>query len=383
MKTMMQRLAVVMALCVCMVVVAGCSKREKILSPPQEEVTIGAILPITGPASVLGEFVRNGIIVAAEEINAQGGINGRPLRVIIEDSKNDPKEAISAYRKLVASERVSAVISSMSGVSSALVPLAESDRKILFATTVSASKFAAKSPWVFRLFISADIDAATAARFAHQKLNAKTAAILHVEDDMGKSFASVFETTFSAVGGSIAITEAFSATTMDFRNVAAKLIGLRVDLLYLVGYDKNLGILIKQLRESGVTMPVLSIATVGEPYVIQQAGTAAEGIYFTSTQYDPQNPRNDIVRKFVSKSEALTGKTPNYFAAFAHDSLVALCSALRTVTDPTDSESVRVALTEIPPLDGVVGTVSFDVDGDAFFPMIVKQIKNGRPVDIQ
>lgn len=327
--------------------------------------------------------MRNGIIVAAEEINAQGGINGRPLRVIIEDSKNDPKEAISAYRKLVASERVSAVISSMSGVSSALVPLAESDRKILFATTVSASKFAAKSPWVFRLFISADIDAATAARFAHQKLNAKTAAILHVEDDMGKSFASVFETTFSAVGGSIAITEAFSATTMDFRNVAAKLIGLRVDLLYLVGYDKNLGILIKQLRESGVTMPVLSIATVGEPYVIQQAGTAAEGIYFTSTQYDPQNPRNDIVRKFVSKSEALTGKTPNYFAAFAHDSLVALCSALRTVTDPTDSESVRVALTEIPPLDGVVGTVSFDVDGDAFFPMIVKQIKNGRPVDIQ
>jgi len=324
-----------------------------------------------------------GIIVAADEINAQGGINGRPLRVIIEDSKNDPKEAINVYRKLIATDKVSTVICSMSGVSNALVPLAENDRKVLFATTVSAAKFAAKSPWVFRLFINADIDAATAARYARDKLNAKTAGILHVEDDMGKSFASVFESSFRNKGGSIVLSEAFSATTMDFKNIAAKLTGLKANLLYLVGYDKNLGILIKQLQEAGVNIPMLSIATVGEPYVIQQAGPSIEGIYFTSTLYDPQNPRSEIVKQFVSKTESLTGKKPNYFAAFAHDSMIALCSALRGVSDPSDAESVRARLSQMPPIDGVVGPVSFDKDGDAFFPMIVKQIKNGLPVDAQ
>lgn len=383
MNTKTRRLSVLVILSVCLAILWGCGKGEKAESSLPADVTIGAILPITGPASVLGEFVRTGIIVATDEINAQGGINGRPLRVIIEDSKNDPKEAINVYRKLIASDKVSTVISSMSGVSNALVPLAENDRKVLFATTVSASKFAAKSPWVFRLFITADIDAATAARFAREKLNAKTAGILHVEDDMGKSFASVFESSFRDKGGSIVLAEAFSATTMDFKNIAAKLTGLKANLLYLVGYDKNLGILIRQLREAGVNIPMLSIATVGEPYVIQQAGLAVEGIYFTSTLYDPQNPRSEIVKQFVSKTESLTGKKPNYFAAFAHDSLIALCSALRGVSDPSDAESVRAWLSKMPPIDGMVGPVSFDKDGDAFFPMIVKQIKNGLPVDVQ
>ena len=383
MKILMRWAAVSVLVGAYLTMMWGCGKREKAEPALPAEVTVGAILPITGPASVLGEFVRAGIIVATADINANGGINGRPLRVIIEDSKNDPKEAINAYRKLIASDKVIAMISSMSGVSSALAPLAESDRKVLFTTTVSASKFAAKSPWVFRLFINADIDAATAARFAREKLNAQTAAILHVEDDMGKSFASVFNTVFRGIGGSVILTEAFGATTLDFKNVAAKLIGLRTDLLYLVGYDKNLGILIKQIREAGVSIPVISIATVGETYVMQQAGSALEGIYFTSTQYDPQNPRSEIAKEFVSKTEAMTGKKPNYFSAFAYDSVLALCSALRDVSDPSDPESVRARLISMPSIDGVVGRISFDKDGDAFFPMIVKQINNGHSVDAQ
>ena len=373
-------------LCGLIAMATGCGKHTQDQQPgtrPAQTVSIGAILPLTGNASVLGAYVQQGIQVAANEVNAAGGINGRMLKVVMGDSKNDPKEGLSVYRKLLDIDHVKAVICSMSSVSSALVPIAENDQTVLFATTVSASKFAAKSPWVFRLFITADIDATTAAKFARQHMSAKTAAILHVQDDMGKSFATVFDKTFTGNGGKVVMTEGFDATMADFKNLAAKLNGQMCDVIYLLGYDKNLGILLKQLREANIKTPILSIATVGEPYVLDQAGQAAEGVYFTSTLYDAENPRTEIAKAFVAKSESLTGKKPNYFAAFAHDSMLALCLGLKNVSDTENPDALRAAISALPPFEGVVGTVSFDKDREASFPMIVKQIKNGRPVEVQ
>jgi branched-chain amino acid transport system substrate-binding protein len=350
---------------------------------PDAPVVVGAILPLTGNSAVLGDFVKQGVDVALAEINASFPDSARRLRIVYGDSKNEAPEGISVYRKLKDIDGASVFLVAMSSVSSALVPLADQDHTILFATTVSASGFPSQSPWVFRLFITADIDAATAACFARDSLGAKTAAILHVEDDFGKSFAAVFERTFTDKGGKVGFQEGFAKTAMDYKDLAAKVKLGNADILYLLGYDKNLGVLIKQLRESGVTTPILSIATVSQSYVIEQAGPAAEGVYFTTTLYDPENPANDAAKAFVARSEAMTGKKPNYFAAFAYDSIRALYQAISRASDPRDPAAVRAALASLPQFEGTIGPILFDETGDAGFTMIVKRISGGKAVSVK
>ena len=216
----------------------GCGKGENGSAKKpetQKVIKIGAVLPMTGSASVLGGFVGDGVKVAEEEINANGGIHGQNIQVVYGDSKNEAKEGISVYRKLKDVDKVSVILSSMSSVSSALVPLADSDQTVLFATTVSSAAFPAKSPWVFRLFITADIDAATAARFARQQMNATQAGIIYVEDDFGKSFSAVFQSTFEAAKGRVVLKEGFPPASLDFKNIGAKFAGQQLDVIYLLG----------------------------------------------------------------------------------------------------------------------------------------------------
>jgi branched-chain amino acid transport system substrate-binding protein len=353
-------------------------KKGKPTTQSGQPITIGAILPLTGNAAVLGDFVKQGVDVALAEIAETTATDALSMRVVYGDSKNEAAEGINAYRKIKDTDGADIFLVAMSSVSNALAPLAEQNHTVLLATTVSSASFPAQSSWVFRLFITADIDAALAAHFAHDDLQAKTAAILHVEDDFGKNFASVFEKTFTAKGGKVGFKEGFPKTATDYKDLAAKVKQGQADVLYLLGYDKNLGILIKQLREGGVTTPILSIATVSQPYVIEQAGSAAEGVYFTTTLFDPENPKNDAAKTFVARAEALTGKKPNYFAAFAYDSVRALYRAISRASNPHDPNAIREAFATLPPFEGTVGPIQFDGNGDARFTMIVKQIKNSK-----
>jgi branched-chain amino acid transport system substrate-binding protein len=340
---------------------------------------IGALLPLTGNASFIGEYVKNGIELATEEINAGGGINGTKIEMLYEDTKNDPKEGVSIVNKLTSIEKVPVVISAMTGVTNAIIPIADRNNTVVFATTVSASGVTEQSQNVFRLFITADIDASTMAKFAAVSLKLKKIAIIHVNDDFGLSFAKVFTSIFQGKDRKVIFTEGYDKGTSDYRTLLLKLKKASPDAVYLLGYDNNLGIIPKQLRELDITMPILSIGTIAQPNVLLQAGNALNVTYFTTTEFSADNPMNEASKKFIENYRKKYGKAPNYFSAFAYDSVKLIANAIKI--KGYSPEGVRSGLLGIKDFKGTTGSITIKSNRDADFKMVVKKIEDGKVTD--
>jgi branched-chain amino acid transport system substrate-binding protein len=346
-----------------------------------ETIKIGAILPLTGNASLIGEWVKNGIDLAVEEVNSSGGVNGKKIEIIYGDSKNDPKEGISVFNQIFSIYKLPVIISAMTGVTNSLIPLADKNRIVLFATTVSAPGVADKSPWVFRLFITADIDAKTMAEFALNKLKIKKLGVIYVNDEMGLSFSKIFSTTIEKGGATIIFNEAFDKGLSDFRNLALKIKKFDVEAIYIVGYENNLGVLPKQLREMNINARFLSIGTISQPNVFSQAGKFLDGTYFTTVEFTSAAPKTEVAKKFVNFYKIKYGKEPNYFSAFSYDTIMLIVTAIKR--SGYNAQKIQKELLNIKDFDGVCGKITIKSNGDAEFPMVVKTIKNGRIEDVR
>ncbi len=348
-----------------------------------ETVNVGAILPLTGNSSFIGEWTKNGIDLAfTEKINKEE-INKsekhKNIGVVYGDSKADPKEGVAILNNFISIYKVPVAICAITSVTNALKPIADARKVILFATAVSAAGITEESRYTFRLFITADIDAKTMASYAAQKLNAKRVGILFVNDDMGVSFSKVFKKTFLELGGTIPFEESFNVGTTDFRSIAARIKKIQADAIYILGYDNNLAIIPRQLRESGIKATFLSVGTIGQANVLRQAKEALDGTYFTTTAFSADNPQTEGAKRFVELYEKKFGNLPNYFSAFSYDVMSLIIEAISVAGN--DVEEIRNILLNTRDFNGVSGKISIKPNGDADFPMVVKVIRNGRIED--
>lgn len=336
-----------------------------------------AILPLTGNASALGEWVKNGLEIARAHLIGSGITN---LEMEYVDSQNDPKTAVSGYQGVrLTSKNVLGVISAMSSVTNALAPIVQNDGIPLLATTVSASGVTRGHPNLFRLFVRSDRDANYMARFAHESLKLNRIAVIYIEDDFGLDYKEHFSKTFTAGGGQIVEEVAYRRNQADFRQILSPLREHedRIEAMYLLGYANHLGVLPVQARELGFKQPFLSIGTLAQDNVLQQAGASLTGSFYTFPDFDPTQPTKDIVGRFAKDYSGRYGGSPNYFAAFAYDSLGILAAAVAK-NSSTQAEGVIRELLELEPYQGVAGTIRFNADRDAEFPMVIRRIDNDK-----
>lgn len=340
-----------------------------------ETLKVVAILPLSGPTAFMGEYCRNGIDLASDGARAQG----KSIQITYHDSKNDPKEGLAAFSKSRV-DSPSAVIAAMSSVAMGLAPVCEEANIPLVATTVSAGGVTNGKEWMFRLFINADIDAKLMAEFATKTKGYKHVGITRVNDEMGTSFAKVFSETLTANGATVAFEETFEKTQTDFKSLSAKLATKQADAIYLLGYDQNLGLLARELRAAGIESQFLATATISQKPVVDAAVSAVEGAYFTSVLFDGANPHSEQSGRFVENYQKKFNAIPTYFSAFAFDAFALIAEA--SSMDGSSPNAVRDGIRKITNYEGATGTITIQPNGDALFPMIVKQLKSGVGVPV-
>ena len=226
------------------------------------ELRVGVILPQTGFSAFIGESVRKGMDLAWEfavERNPAARIS-----LIYEDSAGDVGEAVSAYHKLRSVDRVSAVVCVSTGAR-ALVPLADRDRVVLWNTDVSASDITAASPWSFRFFINADVDATMMGEYAVKRRGLRRLAVVYINDEMGLSYDNVFQKTVRSAGGEIVASEGFGFGVTDFKPLLLKIAAAKPDGIYIQAYNDAIGRIPVQMREMGLIIPILSVGTTHSP----------------------------------------------------------------------------------------------------------------------
>ena len=325
---------------------------------------IGAMDSLTGVGESYGNPVVNAKQLAVEEINAAGGINGRMLELIIEDSKCNAQDAITAYKKLTDVDGVKIILgTTCSGAMLGAAPLAEADGVVLFSPSATNPDIANAGDYIFRTAIS---DA---------QLGVDTGNAMWV--DGARSLATITETTdyaegvrrttveqFEKLGGEIVGEERYASDSTDFRSQLTKLIGANPDALHLATQGELPGgTIIKQARELGYTGPIYTESVPTGATALEIAGDHATGVKsIIPSDLDPSNrTARDMMANFRERYGYLTLA---WFLGSAYDTVYIAAECLGQTGNDQDADGFRDCMYDIT-FSGTIGVdYSFDEMGE-------------------
>lgn len=353
----------------------GCVKKE------EKEIKIGAILPLTGDGAVYGIKEKEGIELAVEENNATGGIRGKKIKVIFEDSKGEPARAVSAVQKLISQDKVNVVIGdAFSSPTLAIVPIIDKNKVILMSPTASNPKLSNSSEYFFRVWPSDVAEGAVAANLAVKKLNLKKLAILYGNNDYAIGLKEVFSKTIKELGMEILLTEVYNEGDSDFRAQLTRIKKLSPDGIYLAGYAKEFAKILVQAKELNIKSQFVSCGTFHEPEILKISGMAAEGVVFVQPYFDRAS--NDInIQKFVKSYENKFGSEAGVYAAHGYDAANVVIHAMKK--GGTTSSEIKNILNNIKDFPGATGSITFIKGGDVIKPMRIMMVKGGHFVTFE
>lgn len=337
---------------------------------------VAVLYPLTGPGAGIGESNRNGVALAIETINNAGGVNGRQLTPIFLDSKNDPKVAISEFNRVLSAEKPPIILSAISSVCMAVAPLAEEQRVTLFCDA-SHPQITSNKSYVFRNFPTADVEIAPIASLITQKLKPKTIGILTANDDYGLALGQSLKNAISSSGVAVRFDETFDRAGLDFGNQVDKVVGANPDAVYVGGFGKPLGVIIKQLRERGYKGQILGAFGLLVADARTAAGEAANGVYVAVPKFDLTEDAKvaDFKRRYKEKF----GSEPPFNAALTYDSTFLVADAIRRGgSEQISSEAIKNSLRGVQNFQGVTGALTIQPNGDVKSEISVGHIMDGQ-----
>ncbi|MED4852025.1 ABC transporter substrate-binding protein [Caldifermentibacillus hisashii] len=331
-----------------------------------DTIKIGANLELSGEVASYGQSISEGMELAIEEINASGGVDGKKIKVVKVDNKSDNAEAASAATRLTSQENVLAIIgAATSGNTIAQAQIANDTKTILLspsgtAPNVTENEDGSINEYVFRTSYIDPFQGTVAANFAAKELGVKTAAIYSDSaSDYAKGLAAAFKETFQKAGGKIVAEESYVAGDTDFRSTLTRIKSANPEFVFIPGYYEEVGLIVKQARESGVTVPLMGADGWDSPTLVDLAGKDALNNTFITNHYSAQDPDTKI-QDFVTKfKEKYKDKSPDAFNALGYDSVYLLVDAIKRAGS-LDREAVKDALAETKDISLVTGVVTID-----------------------
>ncbi len=336
-----------------------------------EPLKIGALLHITGDYAAQGEAFRQGIEMAAEDINAHDGIVGAPIELIFEDTQYLSVRAASGAQKLISQDKVSAALISTLTEAKVASPLFERAKVSNIVLWDSAPDLENIGDYTFGIGPWAPASSQTAAKFGVEKFTAKSAAVISTNAEWSENVAKGFIEAFRALGGKITDQVALNPSETDYRTILAKIKSHGPDILY-VPVDSGIVPLFKQIKQLKFTQPVLTSDIITEDYFIQDAA-AFEGVYQTM----PQIPDSELTKKLKHRFEAKYKKrcTQTLFVAWGYDALTALAKGFAEAR--RSKTELHKALYALPAFDGASATIKFNTKGSSPAPLAMYQVRDG------
>lgn len=349
--------------------------QTSLFAQKNEPIRIGVFVDLSGPTSSFGLFTTNGIKLAVKEINNSGGINGRKLKIFIEDDQARPEMAKEVVRKLIFETKVEAIIGEVASTNSlAAAPDAQSAKIPMISPASTNLKVTEVGDYIFRTAFIDPLQGEAMAKFAFNELKARRVAILsYLYSDYSKGLEQTFEETFTKLGGKVVHKQNYdSYTKIDFKPQLTKIRKTKPDALYLPGYYAQVGMIAKQARQLKMTMPILGGDGWDSPELWKPGGEALNNTYITNHfAEDDSLPK---VRDFVARYKTEFGTVPDSLAALGYDTLYLLADALRRA-ESTDSDDLRRAISETKDFSGVTGRISrFSLARNPIKPVIILKL---------
>jgi branched-chain amino acid transport system substrate-binding protein len=351
-------------------------------APAGEPVKIGFFMSVTGRDASFGEAALRGARLAIDDLNAAGGILGRPAQLVVEDNRSLPGESATAVKKLIGRDHVVALVGECaSSRTLEAAPVAQAAGVPLVTPASTNPRVTAVGDCVFRVCFADPFQGAVLATYAWKNLGLRRAALL-VDSSASYSvgLAEVFSKTFASLGGEVVATQKYSGGDKDFRAQLTAIRGTQADAIFLPGYYVEAGLAAQQARELGLKATLLGGDGFEAPQLLEIGGAALEGTFY-STHYSAESA-DPLSRRFVAAYTARHGAAPVGLAALTYDSVQLIADAARRAGS-TDRTALKNALAATRDFPGVTGRTTLDENRDAQKDAAIIAVRGGRLVFVE
>jgi len=374
----------------------SCAKKE-------DAVVLGEFGSLTGVTATFGKSTQRGIEMALEEVNKAGGIEGKPVRIVVEDDQSKPEEAATAVKKLINQDKVILVLGEVaSSRTLAGAPICQ-EAKIPIITPASTNpKVTQVGDYVFRVCFIDPFQGEVMAKFARNTLKVSQAAILKdIKNDYSVGLAQFFTETFTNLGGQIITEESYAEGDIEFRAQLTALKAKNPEVIFIPGYYTEIGLIARQARDLGINVPLIGGDGWDSPRLVEIGGKALENTYY-SNHYTPEDPRPEI-QKFITDYKAKYNEIPDAMAPLGYDAARIAFDAIKrsgilqeqnikeayndnpkattlmeAINTPKNRQLIRDAIAETKDFPGITGMITIDENRNAKKSAVVVKIEDGK-----
>jgi branched-chain amino acid transport system substrate-binding protein len=374
----------------------SCAKKEDV-------VVLGEFGSLTGVTATFGKSTQRGIQMALDEINKGGGIEGKPIRIIVEDDQSKPEEAATAVKKLINQDKVLLVLGEVaSSRSLAGAPICQEAGVPMITPSSTNPKVTQVGDFIFRVCFIDPFQGEVMAKFARNTLKVSKAAILKdIKNDYSVGLAQFFTETFQSLGGTVIADESYSEGDIEFRAQLTSLKAKNPEVIFIPGYYTEVGLIARQARDLGITVPLIGGDGWDSPRLVEIGGKALENTYY-SNHYTPEDPRPEI-QKFISDYKAQYNEIPDAMAPLGYDAARIAFDAIKrsgvlqeenikeaynenpkatslmdAINTLKNRERIRDAIAQTMDFSGMTGLITIDQNRNAKKSAVVVKIENGK-----
>ena len=344
-----------------------------------DEITVGAVTPLTGKLSVYGEGFQKAMLLAVAEVNAAGGINGKPMKIVFEDNNSTSKGSVSAIQKLITVDKFPVIFGpAASSNFLAVCPIAQQNETILIGAESAAESISKCGSYVFRVFPSDLLQGKGVAELT-EYLNLKEVVLTYINNDWGVGLAEVFRENFLKSGGKLIDEFAYDEGKTDYRSEILRIKKNSPKAVVNLTYIKEGAIMLKQAYEAKVEVQWLMGSAAKSPKLVELAGLTAEGVIGTYPTFSQDTSQYQAFKAGWDKKYP-DQKTP-IFGEYNYDMVKLTAEALKRAKSMSSSD-IRSALIEASKgYVGVTGDKTFDENGDVGATYGRWTVKEGKIID--
>jgi branched-chain amino acid transport system substrate-binding protein len=356
-----------------LVLFTGCGK--------QEPIRIGFVAGISGKNVDLGVGGRNGALFAVEQINAAGGVNGRPIELIIRDDQQSTLTARAVTQELI-QMKVDAIIGPFtSSIAMEMVPLVNQARTILISPTVTTTQLTGKDDYFFRVCGTTEDYARKNARYSYEKRGFRKAAVIY---DMGnrtytESWLRSFQKTFEEQGGQIVKTVPFSTgPNLALTPLIPQLLDARPDFILIISNVVDSSMIAQQVRKLDPVIPLSMSEWASTNRLIELGGQAVEGAQVC--QFLNRQSSSPHYQNFVKGFDGRFKQEVGFFTVCSYDCVFILSEAFSRCGR---KENLKETLLKDGPFQGCQFPIQFDSAGDTVRDTYISLIQNGQYMTVE
>jgi len=331
----------------------------------QDTIKIGGGFALTGAESALDVPAAAGAKLAVKEINAAGGVNGKQIDFVVRDSQYDPAVTAQTAQQFVNEDKVVAFLgyTDTDSVLNSYQPF--QDARIPYVTVGATSpRIPENGDMLFLAAFGDNVQAAAGAEFAKAKFGDSAYLLIDKGVEYTTLLGGYFKDAFTHAGGKIVLEDTYEDAATDFSPQITKIKALdpQPSFYYIAAMPNNVGAVVKQMRDAGLTGPIIGGDGYDTPDLVKVAGAASDNVFFsTHALMDPTNGTPEI-QKFIAAYTAEYGYAPeNAFAALGYDTVYLLADAI-TRAGSTDGEAIKAALESTSGFPGITGAITYGPD---------------------